>query len=154
MFRRAGYAVSRSGRESQVTRLLKPGADHFSPDFTITRPVKLPDSHRPLHQFVYIEVKYRADIPRFLELHAAALLEHAKDWPDLYVVLVTDKPERGRSWFQVLTGNADAPGTCDVHEVRDLDIYPSTVREFQELGMKLFGLMAEHRSTIGTIASS
>jgi hypothetical protein len=153
MFRRAGYAVSRSGRESQVQRLFKLGADQFLPDFTIRKPVKLPDSDRPLHQFVHIEVKYRADIPRFLKLHAAALFEHAKDWPDLYVILVTDKPECERSWFQVLTGNADAPNTCDVHEVRDLNIYASTVIEFQELGTKLFTLMAEHRATIGTIAN-
>jgi hypothetical protein len=154
MFRRAGYAVSRSGRESQVQRLFKPGADQFLPDFTIRKPIKLPDSDRPLHQFVQIEVKYRADISRFLKLHAAALFEHAKDWPDLYVILVTDKPERERSCFQVLTGNTAAPTTCDLYAVRDLNIYPSTVREFEELGTKIFGLMAEHRSTIRTVTQS
>jgi hypothetical protein len=154
MFRRAGYAVSRSGRESQMQRLFKPGADQFLPDFTITKPVKLPDSHRPLHQCAHIEVKYRADISRFLKLEAPALFAHAKDWPDLYVILVTDKPERERSWFQVLTGNAESPSTCDVYKVRDLDIYSSTAGEFQELGMKLFEVMAEYRSTIGTVTQS
>lgn len=154
MFREAGYAVSRSGRESQVQRLFKPGADQFLPDFTIRRAIKLPDSDRPLHQFVHVEVKYRADISRFLKLEAAPFFEHAKEWPDLYVILVTDKPERERSCFQVLTGNADAPSTCDLHAVRQLNIYPSRVLEFEELGTKLFGLMAEHRATIGALTQS
>lgn len=154
MFREAGYVVSRSGRETQVTRLFKPGADQFSPDFTIRKPVKLPDSDRPLHKFVQIEVKYRADVSWFLKLEAAPFFEHAKDWPDLYVILVTDKPELERSCFQVLTGNAEAPSTCDLHAVRHLDIYPSRVLVFEELGTKLFRLMAEQRATIGAVANS
>jgi len=154
MFRRAGYAVSRTGRESQVERLFKRGSDEFLPDFTIRKPVVRPDSDRPLHQFVQIEVKYRADIGRCVKADAARFFEHAKDWPDLYLIYVTDKREPDRSCFQVLTGDANAPSTCDLHAVRALNIYRSTVLEFEELVTKLFALMAEHRSMIGAIAKS
>jgi hypothetical protein len=120
LFRRAGYAVSRSGRESQVQRLFRHGPDHFLPDFTIRKAIERPDSDRPLHQFVHVEVKFRSDMSRFLKTEAAAFVEHAKEWPDLYVVLVTDKPQSGRSCFQVLTGHADALSTCNLH-ANDVD---------------------------------
>ena len=38
IFRRAGYRVSRSGRESQSLRLLRIGADSFLPDFLLHKP--------------------------------------------------------------------------------------------------------------------
>jgi hypothetical protein len=135
-----------------VQRLFKHGSDEFLPDFTIRKPVERPDSDRPLHQFVQVEVKYRSDIARFLKVDAARFFEHAKDWPDLYLIFVTEKREPDRSCFQALTGDADAPSTCDLHAVRDLNIYRSTVLEFEELVTKLFALMAEHRSMMGTIA--
>ena len=39
IFRRAGYTVSRVGRESQVHRLVKLGADEFLPDFLVRKRV-------------------------------------------------------------------------------------------------------------------
>lgn len=37
IFQRAGYSVSRVGRESQVQRLVKIGTDEFLPDFLIRK---------------------------------------------------------------------------------------------------------------------
>jgi hypothetical protein len=97
-------------------------------------------------------VKYRSDIARFLNADAARFFEHAKNWPDLYLIFVADRREPDRSCFQEMTGDANAPSTCDLHAVRNLNVYRSTVLEFEELVTKLFALMAEHRSMIGTIA--
>jgi hypothetical protein len=151
MFRRAGYAVSRTGRESQVQRLFKSGRDEFLPDFMIRRAVERPGSERPLHQLIPIEVKYRRDIERFLHVEAADFRVHSRKWPGLYLVLVTENPDQGRSCFQVLDGDGEATGTADLHGVRALDIFDTTVLEYEELGRKLFRLLSEHRSAIGHV---
>ena len=154
MFRRAGYAVSRSGRESQVERLFKNGRDEFLPDFMIRRAVERPGSDRPLHQLIPIEVKYRYDISRFLKVEAREFFNHARSWPGLYLVLVTENPEGGRSCFQVVDGNSDTPRTSDLYAVPSLDIFRSTVLEYEDLGQKLFRLIAERRSAIGNVVKS
>ena len=71
MFMRAGYDVSRTGRESQLPRLFKTGKDEYLPDFMVRKAVERPGSDRPLHQLIPIEVKYRYDISRFLNSEAA-----------------------------------------------------------------------------------
>jgi hypothetical protein len=38
--------------------------------------------------------------------------------------------------------------------VAALDIYPSTVTEYDDLGQKLFGLIAEQRAALDAIAGS
>jgi hypothetical protein len=153
MFRRAGYAVSRSGRETQLHRLYKTGPDEYLPDFMIRRAVPRPGSDRPLHTLVPIEVKYRYDIARFLEVEAAGFFRLARRWPGLYLVLVTDNPDAGRSCFQVLDDTLDPPSTSDLHTVAALDVYRSTVQEYDSLGQKLFRLIAEHRSAFDTAAN-
>lgn len=103
MFMRAGYDVSRTGRESQLPRLFKTGRDEYLPDFMIRKAVERPGSDRPLHQLIPIEVKYRYDIRRFLTVEAAEFFDFAKRWSGLYLVLVTDNPEPGRSCFRLWT---------------------------------------------------
>ena len=144
---RAGYAVSRMGRESQFPRLLKTGKDEFLPDFIVRRPVERPGSDRPLHALVHVEVKYRHDIARFWRREAASFFASAKQWPDLWLVLVTDCPEEGRSCFQVLRGaDHTATTTTDLERVPLFDIYPSTAAEYASLTTKLFALLAEARA--------
>ena len=138
MLMRAGYAVSRMGRESQ---------DEFLPDFIVRRPVERPGSDRPLHALVHVEVKYRHDIARFWRRDAVSFFESAKRWPDLWLVLVTDRPEQGRSCFQVLRGADDiATTTTDLECVPLFDIDPSTAAEYADLTTKLFALLAESRA--------
>lgn len=147
MLMRAGYAVTRAGRESQMPRLLKTGKDEFLPDFMITRPVERPGSDRPLHWLIPIEVKYRHDIAEFWRRETPDFFEAAKRWPGLWLVLVTDRPENGRSCFQALAG-ADhaAKTTIDLENVALFDIYASTVNEYSHLARKLFALLAESRA--------
>ena len=145
---RAGYAVSRVGRESQVPRLFKRGKDEFVPDFMVRKAVERPDSDRPLHRLIPIEVKYRYDLARFLRGEAAHFFEAAKQWPDLCLILVTDRPEGGRSCFQVLQRTDEsARTTTDLERVAVLDIYPSTVVEYAHLATKLFSLLVGPRGT-------
>ena len=52
IFRRAGYLVSRVGRESQLHRLVKIGVDEFLPDFLIRKQVDRQDGQRPLQRLI------------------------------------------------------------------------------------------------------
>jgi hypothetical protein len=140
MFMRAGYAVSRVGRESQVPRLFKAGRDDFIPDFMVRKAVERAESDRPLHRLIPVEVKYRHDIPAFLRRHGRDFFERARGWRDLCVVIVTDNPEPDRSCFQVVDFASAVGTTCDLAKVRGLDIYPSTVREYEHLVQKLFAI--------------
>ena len=146
MFMRAGYAVSRTGRESQVPRLFTVGKDEFLPDFMLRKAVERPGSDRPLHQLIPIEVKYRYDVARFLSVEAAKFFETARRWTGLSLVLVTDNPELGRSCFQVLDHSDQGATTHDLEKDKVLEIYRSTVLEYEQLGRNLFPLLAQHRA--------
>jgi hypothetical protein len=116
IFRRAGYLVSRIGRESQLQRLIKIGVDEFLPDFLIRKPVSRGNEQRPLHRLIPIEVKYRHDVDGFLRTCGRDLFERvAPAWPDLCFIFVTDNPVPGRSSFQVVdlwNGNSSAHRIC------------------------------------------
>src|SRR6266567_4430838 len=105
ILRRAGYKVSRIGRESQVQQMLRTGISEF-------------------------------------------LLDVAEQWPDLYVILVTDNPEPTRSCFQAIDLRGyrpDAPlTTADLHDLPVLDIYRSTVEEYEGLVKQVFSLLGSH----------
>jgi hypothetical protein len=141
MFMRAGYAVSRVGRESQVPLLYKSGSDAFVPDFMVRKAVERAESDGPLHLLIPVEVKYRHDIRAFLRLEGREFFERARGWQDLCVVFVTDNPEPDRSCFQVVKLTSRSGTTEDLDKVLYLDIYSSTVREYEHLVKKLFGLL-------------
>jgi hypothetical protein len=142
IFRQAGYTVSRLGREAQVQRLVKVGADEFSPDFLVWKPVASSDCASGLHHLLTVEVKYRSNLAEFLRRDAPELFGEAKRaWPSLYYVLVTDEPAAGRSCFQAVTlrdFTAGAPETVDLHQVATLDIYRSTVDQHEAVARRLF----------------
>ena len=138
MLMRAGCAVSRIGRKTQ---------DECLPDFIVRRSVERTGSDHPLQALVHVEVKYRHDIARFWRGEAASFFESAKRWPDLWLFLVTDCPEEGRSCFQVLRGaDHTATMTTDLERVPVFDIHPSMAAEYANLTTKLFALLAESRA--------
>jgi hypothetical protein len=57
-------------------------------------------------------------------------------------VLVTDKPDDGRSCFQVLRLAQCSPDaelvTINLEDVKELDVYAATVREYEGLVTQLF----------------
>jgi hypothetical protein len=73
-------------------------------------PPRFPDSEggnpirirAPLHRLVSTEVKYRRNVLGYLQHEGRRGLAEASCWPDLYLILVTDRPEPERSCFQVL----------------------------------------------------
>lgn len=146
ILRRAGYKVSRLGRESQVQQMLKTGISEFLPDFLVWKSVDRTKDGAPLTRVLSVEVKYRYNVPEFLQRFGGSFLsEVAAQWPELYVILVTDNPEPQRSCFQALDLRAYDPtvplATRDLHEIGDLGIYRSTVEEYEELVKQVFTLL-------------
>ena len=146
IFRRAGYRVSRAGRERQFQRLVKIGTDEFLPDFLLHKPAGATPAGRPLHRLIPIEVKYRASVEGFLRSHGDQLLARlGEQWPELCVVFVTDHPASERSCFQVLDIAGARHGvplaTVDLHYVHDFDVYLTTVQEYEGLVKQIFPLL-------------
>lgn len=143
IFRRAGYVVSRVGRESQVHRLIKIGSDDFLPDFLVRKEVRRDEAGRPLHRLLPLEVKYRHDIQWFLDRYGREFFETlSAQWPDLSVVFVTDRPVAGRSCFQIVDfALGRTAGLQDLHAVKDLGIFETTVREYESLVRQIFPLV-------------
>jgi hypothetical protein len=146
IFRRAGYRVSRTGREIQAQRPTRVGADEFLPDFLLHKPAGETPSGRPRHRLIPIEVTYRANVEEFLRDHGDDLLARlVAQWPALCLVFVTDHPAAGRSCFQVLDLAAATPGaplaSVDLHYVRDFDVYLTTVQEYEGLVRGIFPLL-------------
>jgi hypothetical protein len=146
ILRRAGYRVSRLGRETQTQRLIKINDDEFLPDFLAWKAVPGPGMERRLHRLMMIEVKYRASVADYLRREGHAVFGPVSEqWPELYFVFVTDHPTDGRSCFQVVDLATYAPArpiqTVDLHDVPDLDIFASTVAEYESLVRSLFSLL-------------
>jgi hypothetical protein len=153
IFRRAGYIVSRVGRESQVHRLVKIGSDEFLPDFLVRKQVRRDDAGRPLHRLLPVEVKYRRDVDRFLQRYGAEFFgKLSAQWPELCVVFVTDEPLEGRSCFQIVEFAPRRPADLrDLHAVPGLDIHETTVREYESLVRQIFPLVGRGGIAVGEV---
>jgi hypothetical protein len=146
IFRRAGYRVSRAGREIPLQRPLRVGSDEFLPDFLLHQPAGAASAGRPHHRLIPVQVKYRASVEEFLRSHGDDLVAQlGQQWPELCVVLVTDHPDSARSCFQMLDVAAARPGapltTVDLHLVHDFDIYLTTAQEYEALVRQIFPLL-------------
>jgi hypothetical protein len=146
IFRRAGYRVSRAGRDGQGHRPVRVAADEFAPDFLLHKPAGETAAGRTLHRLVPVEVKYRASVEEFLRSHGDELVQALRaQWPELCIVFVTDHPASGRSCFQVLDPAAARSGeplvTIDLHYVHDFDVYLTTAQEYEGLVRQIFPLL-------------
>jgi hypothetical protein len=99
------------------------------------------------HRLFCVEVKYRADVEGFLRrLDGGAPAGASEQWPDLKVVIVTDRPAPGRSCFQLLDLARRAPDvplhTVDLHTASELEINQAAIEEHQELVRGVFSLLA------------
>jgi hypothetical protein len=146
IFRRAGYRVSRGGRDGQVARPVRVAADEFLPGFLVHKPSGETPAGRPLHRLIPVEVKYRVNVEDFLRSHGDEMVQALRAaWPKLCIVFVTDHPASGRSCFQVLDLAAAQPGaplvTVDLHYVHDFDVYLTTAQEYEGLVRQIFPLL-------------
>src|SRR3989442_10725909 len=79
-----------------------------------------------------VEVKYRPSIEQFVSVEnqrgdRSALFAARRHWPTLYFVLVTERPEAGRSCFQALSLAALRTGeplrTAGIVDLQELRIF-------------------------------
>ena len=144
--------MTRFGRETDLRGMLRPGKDaEFVPDFLALKGDLARRDAPGVYQTFMIEVKYRADLARYLAIQErggakSRLAKSKAKWPNLYVIFVTDRPGEGRSCFQALDVSAYEPGgpvtTRPLYEMQALDIYPNNVIEHEELTRQLFGLLS------------
>lgn len=144
IFKRAQYMVARVARETQVSALMRTGQN--VPDFVVWKALDEPSLGHRSYLLLAIEVKYCANLDDYLRREPPARSpEVALQWPELYEVLVTDRPELGRSCFQAVHVSilppAAAPSTLDLHLVPGLDIYRRTVEEYEGLVREVFPLI-------------
>lgn len=152
VFKRARYTVARVGRETQMPALVRSGRTEFMPDFVVWRALDGPSLGHHSYHLVAIEVKYRADLADYLCRDSPSRsAEVAQQWPELYEILVTDRPEGGRSCFQVIQVSAlqagTMPVTLDLHQVSGLDIFRRTVEEYEGLVREIFPILGSRQGS-------
>ena len=143
IFRRARYRIQPFDVEHIPLRF---GREDFSPDFVVGLGS---DSGPP--QDILVEVKYRPAIDQFLSVEnqrgERSVFEFARrQWPSLYFVLVSDRPEPGRSCFQAVPIPDLAPGgpfrTVDLDQLSELKIYRTNLEDHEVLARRIFTLLA------------
>jgi hypothetical protein len=142
IFRRAQYEVQPFWDEQPPLRI---GREDFSPDF---RAAIRSENGRP--QELLVEVKYRPSIEQFVSVEnqrgeRSVFHMARRQWPALYFVLVTDRPEPGRSCFQAIALGRLTTGepfrTVDVHQLKELGIFRNNVEDHEELVRRIMGLL-------------
>ena len=142
IFRRARYEVQPFRREGGSPRGVR---EDFAPDFL----VRVPDSAGAPP--IPVGVRYHPQIEQFLAVEAQrgarSVLQLARrQWPDLYVVLVTERPEPGRSCFQAAPLSALAPGAAwrpaDLADVEELGLFAHNVADHEALIRRIFALLS------------
>jgi hypothetical protein len=150
IFKRAQYMVARVARETQVSALMRTGQS--VPDFVIWKALDEPSLGHRSYLLLAIEVKYCANLDDYLRRETPTRSpEVALQWPELYEILVTERPEIGRSCFQAVHVSilppAAPPSTLDLHLVPGLDIYRRTVEEYEGLVREVFPLIGSRNGT-------
>jgi hypothetical protein len=143
IFRRARYEVAPFRGHAALP--LRFGREDFSPDFRVTR--STPDNG---DRAFLIEVKYRPQIEQFISVEnqrgdKSIFHTARRQWPNIYFVLVTERPDAGRSCFQALGfethGSGEPLRTVDLVEVKEFGLYPHNVEDHEELVRRIFELL-------------
>lgn len=143
IFRRARSQI-RPWKDAELP--LRFGREDFSPDFAVSPgPDGGPGSE------LLVEVKYRPSASQFVSVEnqrgdRSVFAMARNHWPNLCFVLVTDRPEPGRSGFQAIPLGAVRPGepfrTVDLADLRELRIFRHNVEDHEELIRRIFGLLS------------
>jgi hypothetical protein len=143
IFRRARFSVHPFSAEHLPLRV---GREDFSPDFVVGL-----GANGGMALEILVEVKYRPSIEQFVSVEnqrgERSVLELARrQWPNLYFVLVSDRPEPGRSCFQALPIHDLTPGgpfhTVDLDQLDELRIFRANVEDHEVLARRIFALLA------------
>jgi len=142
IFRRALYEVQpyRAGQSA-----LRVGREDFSPDFRARA-----GGDNGGAPEILVEVKYRPAIDQFISVEnqrgeRSVFLLARRQWPALYFVLVSDRPEPGRSCFQAIAFSRLTPGapfrTVDLDQLEELKIFRANVADHEELVRRIMSLL-------------
>jgi hypothetical protein len=142
IFRRARYTVSRFRSDEKPLRF---GRESFTPDFLVQWEAE-PRAAFPL------EVKYRPFLEQYLAVERqrgdrSVFALARRQWPELRFILVTDRPQPGRSCFQVLAAGADDPAdrfsTVDLSDLWELRIFRHNVEDHERLVQSIIELLSD-----------
>jgi hypothetical protein len=142
MFRRARYEVVPYRASASPLRM---GREDFSPDFRLTQA----EADGGERDFL-VEVKYRPSVEQFISVEnqrgdRSIFLLARRQWPSLYFVLVTERPEPGRSCFQAVVFETLRTGepfrTVDLAEVKEFGLFAHNVEDHEELVRRIFALL-------------
>jgi hypothetical protein len=139
IFRRARYDVEpfRPGQPP-----LRFGRENFSPDFRISQ--RLDDGDK---QEYLVAVKYRPSAEQFISVEnqrgdRSIFHMMRRHWPALYFVLVTERPQAGRSCFQALAFDTVRQGEpfrmLDLVEVKEFGVFAHNVEDHEALARSIF----------------
>ena len=143
IFRRARYEVAPF--RSSASLPLRFGREDFSPDFRVTQTTTDNEERAFL-----IEVKYRPSVEQFISVEnqrgdKSIFYTARRQWPNVYFVLVTERPDAGRSCFQTLGFETARSGeklrTIDLAEVKEFGLFPHNVEDHEELVRRIFELL-------------
>jgi hypothetical protein len=125
---------------------LRFGREDFSPDFWVCQ--KPPDGEEREY---LVEVKYRPSIEQFISVEnqrgeRSVFFLARRNWPALYFVLVSERPEVGRSCFQVLPFAGLRAGepfrTIDLADLPEFKLFSNNIDDHEQLARSIFGLLA------------
>jgi hypothetical protein len=142
IFRRARYDVAPHRPSASPLRL---GREDFSPDFRISQ-----TSPEGGDREFLVEVKYRPSVEQFISVEnqrgeRSIFLLARRQWPSLYFVLVTERPQPGRSCFQAVAFESLRTGepfrTVDLGEVKEFGLFPHNIEDHEELVRRIFALL-------------
>lgn len=142
IFRRARFQVQPFRNETAPLRF---GREDFSPDLRVVSP---PDGDEATF---LVGIKYRPSIGQFVSVEnqrgdRSVFFMARRQWPTLYFVLVSDRPEPGRSCFQGVrladVRSGEAIQTVDLVDLKELRIFPHNVEDHEELIRRIFALLS------------
>ena len=142
IFRRARYDVAPYRASASPLRC---GREDFSPDCRIKQPNAEGGDREHL-----VEVKYRPSVEQFISVEnqrgeRSIFLLARRQWPALYFILVTERPEPGRSCFQAVVFETLRTGepfrTVDLTEVKEFGLFPHNIEDHEELVRRIFELL-------------
>jgi hypothetical protein len=142
IFRRARYTVSRFRSDQRALRV---GRENCTPDFLVQW------EEEPRGAFP-LEVKYRPFLEQYLAVERqrgdrSIFAMARRQWPELQFILVTERPQPGRSCFQVVAADVENPdqrfGTVDLADVEALRIFRHNVEDHERLVQSIVGLLSD-----------
>jgi hypothetical protein len=143
IFRRARYHITPFTPGAIPLRV---GREDFSPDFRVV----LESRYGSLEEFL-VEVKYHPAVDQYLSVEnqrgdKSVFLMARQRWPHLYFVFVSDRPEAGRSCFQVVnleSQEAGAPfATVDLAEVKEFGLFTHNLEDHELLVRRIYSLLS------------